>query len=80
MILSFLFFGFLFYLLFKLVFNFIIPIYKTTRQVKQKFREMKEQMNGQTPGGASQHRGQNASATTEKKVKSDYIDFEEVKD
>jgi hypothetical protein len=76
MILSFLFFAFLFYLLFKLVFHFVIPIYKTTLQVKRKFREMNSQMDRAT----SHQGGRTASAATEKKPKSDYIDFEEVKD
>ena len=33
------------YLLYKLVFDFIIPVYKTTKQVKQKVGEMQSKMN-----------------------------------
>lgn len=80
MILSFLFFAFLFYLLFKLVFDFAIPIYKTSRQLKRKFKDMHEQMNGPMPEGSKKQAEKKASATTEKKPSSDYIDFEEVKD
>jgi hypothetical protein len=80
MILSFIFFVFLFYLLYKLVFDFVLPIYKTTKQVKKNFREMREQMNGQQPGSTGPMKGQKTWATTEKKPASDYIDFEEVKD
>lgn len=81
MILSFLFFGFIAYLVYRLVTDFVIPIYKTAKQVKQKFREMNEQMQGKgpKPGPASQ----NTDATPQKKkagTVGDYIDFEEVKD
>ena len=58
----------------------MIPIYKTTREVKMKFREMNEQMNSQMHKGATQQGGQKSSPGTGKKPKSDYIDFEEVKD
>lgn len=62
--------------LYNLVFRFIIPIYKTTRQVKQKFREMKDQMNQQQGFSAEP---QSNERRTEKIPKEDYIDFEEVK-
>ncbi len=80
MILSFLFFTFLFYLLFKLVADFVIPIYKTTRQVKRKFSEMQEHMNG--PSGAGARRGKPFSGEEKATPRrhDDYIDFEEVKD
>ena len=73
--LTFIFFGFVAYLLFKLIFDFVIPIYKTTRQVKQRFRDMHNHMNGkQTQAAKTQ------PTKTEKKPVGDYIDFEEVKD
>ena len=79
MILSFLFLAFVAYLVYKLVVNFIIPIYKTTRQVKQKFRDMQEQMNGQH--NTNRSNGEPTAATENKKTGvGDYIDFEEVKD
>ena len=81
MILSFLFFAFLAYLLFQLVFNFIIPIYKTTKKVKRTFREMKEQMNRHHDGPASPQQHPSANTMVNKKsTSSDYIDFEEVKE
>lgn len=70
---------FVLYLLYKLIFDFIIPVYQTTKQVKQKVGEMQNQMNEhmkqQQPG---------SSSTTEKPGtsrpgKEDYIEFEEVK-
>lgn len=78
MILSFLFYAFLAYLLFRLVVNFIIPVYRTTQKVKRTFREMKERMNQQT----SQERQTTPSQTTstQKSPLGEYLDFEEVKD
>ena len=80
MILSFLFFTFLFYLLFKLVADFVIPIYKTTRQVKRKFSEMQQHMN--QASGTANPQGKPFSGTNKAAEKryDDYIDFEEVKD
>ena len=79
MILSFLFFTFLAYLLFRVIFDFVIPIYKTTRKVKQTFREMNERMNQQQNGSAAQQ--QTTSEPAKKKsTLGEYIDFEEVKD
>jgi len=75
--LLYIFFAFLGYLLFKLIVDFVIPIYKTTQRVKRSFREMQQKMNGQ-----SSHTQQQNNTTYDKKKKpsSDYIDFEEVKD
>ncbi len=80
MILSFLFFAFLAYVLFKLVVGFIIPIYKTTRQVKKSFREMQQKMQEQQNGSATYQQNQNASGQKKQEPLGDYIDFEEVKD
>ena len=75
----FLFYAFLIYLAYRLVFHFIIPIYKTTKQVKKQFREMNEQMQDRV----NQHQGYQQSPTPQPQEKKeqvgDYIDFEEVK-
>ena len=77
---KYLFYFFLAYLLYRLIFNFIIPVYRTTQQVKRGFREMNERMNGQAnennPEGNSTSRAKNS----DKKKVGDYIDFEEIKD
>ena len=73
---------FLIYLVYKLVVNVIIPIYRSTKQIKKQFGDMKENMqnmqqgnfNGQTP---PVNPTQSNSATPEKE--GDYIEFEEVK-
>jgi hypothetical protein len=80
MILSFLFFTFVAYLVFKLVFDFVLPIYKTTRDVRQKFREMNSQMRGQQNGQAAQNKQQKNNEDSAKSPLGEYIDFEEVKE
>jgi hypothetical protein len=69
------------YLLYKLVFDFIIPVARTTKQVKKQFNEMnshmQEQMNKQY-----QQQDNYASAqpgTAPKTRNDDYIEFEEIK-
>ena len=65
------------FILYQLIFKFIIPIYRTTRQVKRSFREMKERMHGHQT-----QNGYNPTPEPEKQkdnIKGDYIDFEEVK-
>jgi predicted permease len=70
---------FVLYLLYKLVFDFIIPIYQTTKQVKQKVNEMHRNVNEQMK---QQQRNQYNTTTQEPEPKprnDDYIEFEEVK-
>lgn len=66
--------------LYNLIFKFIIPVYKTTRQMKQKFREMQTNMQenmNQQQDFTAKPRSEERPAT--KKSKEDYIDFEEIK-
>jgi len=77
--LRYLFFAFLIYLAYRLVFHFIIPIYKTTRQVKKQFREMHSRMENNM--SQQQPYQQPATPATENKKQQggDYIEFEELK-
>jgi short subunit fatty acids transporter len=62
------------YLVYKLIFDFIIPVYKTTRQVSEKMGEMQRKMN-------EQQRNMQPEAPKEKAAgpgREDYIEFEEV--
>lgn len=65
------------YMLYKLIFNFIIPVYRTTRQMKAKMQDMQEHIQKQ------QQQQQATSQAKEPSRKSvpadDYIEFEEVK-
>ncbi|RYZ61667.1 MAG: hypothetical protein EOO14_04415 [Chitinophagaceae bacterium] len=78
MILSFLFYAFLLYVLYKLVVNFILPVYRTTRQVKKSFREMQQKMQEQQAGAYPPQ--QKPTQPRKKEPLGDYIDFEEVKE
>jgi hypothetical protein len=70
----FLFYFFLCYLLYRLIFNLILPIYRATKQVKSTFREMNEQMREsaapQSPKPENRKPGKGPVG--------EYIDFEEV--
>jgi predicted Holliday junction resolvase-like endonuclease len=72
---------FLLYLLYKVVFDFIIPVYQTTKQVKQKVNKMQQDMNAHIQKQSnSQHTASPRQETTPgTKKNEDYIDFEEVK-
>jgi hypothetical protein len=68
------------YILYKLVFGFIIPVYKATRQVKKQFRAFNSQMNQyqqeqQVNNPPFEPQSAKPAAPVKKK---DYIDFEEL--
>lgn len=68
------------YLLYRLVFNFIIPVWRVSRQMKGQMRDFQNHMNSQGPGMQQTETPKPAqSATSTKSGKGDYIDFEEVK-
>ncbi|ASZ10273.1 DUF4834 family protein [Chitinophaga pendula] len=75
---------FFLWLLYKVIFDFIIPVYNSTRQVRQQMNTMQQRMREQyqqqhqqqqnTQQQQQQHANQSARPD-----KGDYIDFEEVK-
>lgn len=67
---------FVLYLLYKLVFDFIIPVSKATSNVKSKIRQMQDEQMGKQPYGGNGTKQQQAST---KNTDAEYIDFEEVK-
>lgn len=69
---------FLLYLLYKIIFDFIIPLYQTTKQVKQKVNKMQQDMNEQLHRQNNNPANQQSTAAN-RPVKDDYIDYEEVK-
>jgi hypothetical protein len=80
-ILGFLFLAFIAYLVFRVVFDFILPVYRTTKKVRKGFREMQEQMNQHS----GQHRQKESYSTQNPNTNNkgsvgEYIDFEEIKD
>jgi len=69
---------FLIYLAYQFIFKFIIPVYKTTQQVKKSFRKMHDNMNDFANGQqASSQKGQSSNAP--KEPVGEYIDFEDIK-
>lgn len=73
---------FVLYLVYKLIFDFIIPMYNASKQVSQKMGEMQSKMNDHYNQSAASHGQTQANATAEKPAKparEDYIEFEEVK-
>ena len=70
-------YGFLIYLLYKFIFELVIPVSKATSQVKDKIKEMQEQQNAQQQYRNQQTQAQQTEAPKPKR--DDYIDFEELK-
>lgn len=68
---------FLIYLLYKLIFDFIIPIYESSKKIKKQFGEMQDRMENDINN--YQNRQKTSSTAQAPKKEGDYIDFEEVK-
>ena len=72
-------YAFLIWFLYNLIFRFIIPIYRTTRQVRKQFREMHQKMEEQTKQQQGFTNGTEVQKPSSAKPAGDYIDFEEIK-
>ena len=70
---------FLIYLVYKLFVNVIIPIYRSSKQIKKQFGEMQEHMQNMQGQARSQTPPAEQTQKTTTKKEGDYIDFEEVK-
>lgn len=75
------FLGFLLYILYRFVFGFILPVYKTTQNIKKGFRDMQEKANDHMRQQQAGQQNQQQPVSTSGKQESlgEYIDFEEVK-
>ena len=69
----------LIYILYKLVFDFIIPLYQTTKRVKKQFGEMQNKMQEQMNAYNQQQNAQSAKPKQEAVNKEEYIDYDEIK-
>jgi len=67
------------YLLYKLIFDFIIPVYNTTKQVSKKMGEMQQQMNAHAKQQQDNTQQAAQKEKAEKPAREDYIEFEEIK-
>jgi hypothetical protein len=77
--LAFLFYCFLAYLLYNIIFKFVIPVYRATKQVKKGFKDMQDRMQQQT-GQQNTYSNTTTKTSTSTVKTGDYIDFEEVKE
>ena len=68
---------FLFYLLYKLIFDFIVPVYNSSKKIKKQFGEMQEKM--QNDINKYQNRENTVKTESSSEKEGDYIEFEEVK-
>ena len=64
------------YIIYKLLVDLIFPVVRTTRQVRQKFRDIHDRMQEQANQFQQQQEPQPSKAN---QPVGDYIDFEEVK-
>lgn len=81
--------GFFLYLLYKLIFNFIIPVYRSTKKVRKHMQDMQSRMNDHVRGNRQdfssdpRYRQQPEAPAPRRPDRSaeegEYIDFEEVK-
>jgi hypothetical protein len=69
---------FVLYIIYKLVFGFIIPIYQTTKHLSKKMSDMQQQMKAENDAAIKNQNQANKAGTTSSSS-SDYIDYEEVK-
>jgi hypothetical protein len=68
------------YVLYRFIFDFLIPVYRASKKVQEQFRNMHQQMNDQQSSYSSTHADHRQSAAAPKTSSRDYIDFEEIKD
>lgn len=75
---------FVFYILYKLIFEFIIPVYNASKRMKDQVGQMQQQMREeqerrQFDRDGFIHTQKTNDNQTKKPVDKDYIDFEEIK-
>lgn len=69
---------FLIYIFYKLIFDFIIPLYRSTKKIKKQFGEMQRKMQSEMNQYQQPQQAQPSKSKPEKEA--DYIEFEEVKE
>ena len=68
---------FLTYLLYKIIFEFILPVYHSTKKIRKQFGDMQQKMEEER--NASYSRTTAAQPETKVKREGDYIEYEEIK-
>ncbi len=69
---------FLIYILYKLIFEFIIPVYQSTKKIKKQFGDMQSKMQ-QDMNTYTKQQAAGQPSQPEKTKEGDYIEFEEIK-
>lgn len=69
----------LFYFVYRLVFDLLIPVYRATRQVRKGFNDFQNHMNEQMRGKEGNGDQQGKTPPNSKPKVGEYIEFEEVK-
>jgi hypothetical protein len=67
------------YILYKIIFDFIVPVYKASKQVKSNINEFKAKAQQQAQQQNYNQQQQAQQTTSAKPVAKEYIDYEEVK-
>lgn len=67
---------FVIYILYKLVFEFILPLYSASKQMNRKMQEFQQKSQSKQSG---EPRHEEEQRTETRPVSNDYIDFEEIK-
>ncbi len=72
---------FLLWLFYKLVFDFIVPVYQSTKQVRRQMSDIQDRLRQQQQQEQQQARQEEQKQAARQRPvdKGDYIDFEEVK-
>jgi Sec-independent protein translocase protein TatA len=74
------FYTFIFWLLYKLIFDFIVPVYQSTKQVRRQMGDIQDRMRQQyQEQQQAQQEAQRPQTSAKKADKKDYLDFEEIK-
>ncbi|OQY92537.1 MAG: hypothetical protein B6D37_14695 [Sphingobacteriales bacterium UTBCD1] len=79
MILRLVLYAFLFYLLYKIVFELIIPVHKTSQQMKKGFQDMNRRMSEQMNKTEQNYAKTPRESAAPKADADDYLEFEEIK-
>lgn len=79
MILEYIIWAFVFYWLFRFIFNFVVPVFRVTRQMKEQVRDFNSAASRQPFEGSQQPPHSSTAKPPHKPAAGDYIDFEEVK-
>jgi len=70
---------FLLYLIYKFIFDFIIPVYESSKKIKRQFSEMQDKMQSDLKNYQNSTQAEQKTTEKPKQKEGDYIEFEEVK-